>query len=184
MSRRICRHCDPIVSHSWHFSERASVFLFPLKQIFLPPGRLLEKKFPHLLHGLYRIILYNLFKALLAVRILKEVDIKDDDETLSNRTLVVAREAAKRGIIVKSFKFLGKKSTNFFSIKIKNKKIFFEVLPTEEIAKIAKMDFDDKYKLKQILKSENLPCAEGESFQNAKQALAYAKKLRFPLVVK
>ena len=184
MPRKICRHCDPIVSHTWHFSERAGNFLFPLKRFLTPARQRLENKFPKLISSLHRIILYNLFRAFLIVRILKEADIADNDETLSNRTLVVAREAAKRGIIVKSFKFLGEGSAKFFSAEIKNKKIFFEVLPTEEIAKIAKTDFDDKFKFKRILQSANLPRAEGERFCNIKPALAYAKKLGFPLAVK
>ena len=184
MPRKICRHCDPIVSHPWHLGERAGSFLFPLKRFLTPAKLRLENKFPKFISVLHGIILYNLFKALLVVRILKEVGIADNDETVSNRTIVVAREAAKRGFPVKSFKFLGGESTNFFSIKIKNKKIFFEVLPTEEIAKIAKIDFDDKYKFKLILQSANLPRAEGERFSKIKPALAYAKKLSFPLVVK
>ena len=184
MPRKICRHCDPIISHPWHFSERAGSFLFPLKRFLTPARQRLENKFPKLISSLHRIVLYNLFRAFLIVRILKEADIADNDETVSNRTLVVAREAAKRGIVVKSFKFLGKETTNFFSIKIKNKKIFFEVLPTEEIAKITKIDFDDKYEFKLILQSANLPRAEGERFSKIKPALAYAKKLAFPLVVK
>ena len=184
MPRKICKHCEPVAGHPWHFSERAGSFLFPAKRIFLPAKRLLESKFPKLLPRIHRVILYNLFKALLAVRILKEVDISGGDETLPSRTLVVAREAARRGIPVKALKFLGKESTNFFSINIKNKKIFFEVLPTEDIAKISKIDFDDKDKFKQILKSDNLPRAKGECFHNAKEGIIYAKKLGFPLVVK
>jgi len=184
MPRKICRHCDPIISHPGHFSDRAGSFLFPLKRFLTPARQRLENKFPKLISGLRRIVLYNLFRALLAVRVLKEADIADNDETVSNRTLVVAREMAKRGIVAKSFKFLGKETTNFFSIKIKNKKIFFEVLPTEEIAKIAKIDFDDKYEFKRILQAANLPRAEGELFSKIKPALAYAEKLGFPLVVK
>src|SRR3989339_1903918 len=184
MPRKICRHCDPIVSHPWHFSERVGSFLFPLKRFLTPAKLRLENKFPKFISVLHKIILYNLFRALLVVRILKEADIADNDETISNRTLVVAREMAKRGIVAKSFKFLGKETTNFFSIKIKNKKIFFEVLPTEEIAKITKIDFDDKYEFKLILQSANLPRAEGERFSKIRPALAYAKKLGFPLAVK
>ena len=184
MPRKICRHCDPIVSHPWHFSERVGSFLFPLKRFLTPAKLRLENKFPKFISVLHKIILYNLFRALLVVRILKEADIADNDETISNRTLVVAREAAQRGFPVKSFKFLGGESTNFFSIKIKNKKIFFEVLPTEEVAKIAKIDFDDKYEFKLILQSANLPRAKGDCFSKIKPALAYAKKLGFPLVVK
>ena len=132
----------------------------------------MESKFPKLLPRIHRVILYNLFKALLAVRILKEVDISGGDETLPSRTLVVAREAARRGIPVKALKFLGKESTNFFSINIKNKKYFFEVLPTEDIAKISKIDFDDKDKFKQILKSDNLPRARrGSVFTMPKRGL-------------
>src|SRR3990167_1798454 len=184
MPRKICRHCDPIASPPWHFSERAGSFLFPLKRILMPAKQMTENKFPKLLFRLHKIILYGLFRTLLTARILKEADIADNDETVSNRTLVIAKEAAKRGIAVKSFKFLGKETTNFFSIKIKNKKIFFEVLPTEEIAKIAKIDFDDKYEFKLILQSANLPGAGGERFSKIKPALAYANKLGFPLAVK
>src|SRR3989338_8056706 len=184
MPRKICRHCDPVVSHPWHFSKRVGSFLFPLTRFLTPASQMLENKFPKLLLALYKIILYNLFRALLAVRVLKEADIADNDETVSNRTLVVAREAVKRGIVVKSFKFLSKETTKFFSLEIKNKKILFEVLPTEEIAAIAKIDFDDKFKFKRILQSANLPRAEGERFRNIKPALAYAKKLGFPLAVK
>src|SRR3989344_6181038 len=184
MPRKICRHCDPIASHPWHFRERAGSFLFPIKRILTPIGQILENKFSKSIFGLHKIILYNLFKTLLIGRVLKEVGIAGDDETVSNRTLVVVREAAKRGIVVKSFKFLGEGSTNFFSAEIKNKKIFFEVLPTEEIAKIAKVDFDDKYEFKRILQSANFPRAEGERFSKIKPALAYAEKLGFPLTVK
>ncbi len=184
MPRKICQHCDPIASHPWHFSERVGNFLFPLKRFFEPAARLLENKFPKLLSHIHRIILYNLFRALLAVRILREVDILDEDETLLNRTLVVAREAAKRGISVKAIKFFGKHGTNFFPMKINGEKMIFSGLPTEDIAEISKIDFDDKDKLKQILKSNNLPRAEGECFRNAKKALAYGKKLGFPLAVK
>ena len=100
---------------------------------------------------------------------------------MPNRTLVVAREAVKRGISVKSFKFLGKESTNFFSIKIKKKKYFLKFCPTEDIAEISKIDFDDKYKLKQILKSDNLPRAEGGCFRKAQKAVFYAKEIRIPI---
>lgn len=184
MFPKTCPHCAPIVSRPYHFSERAGNFLFPLKRFLAPAKRLMENKLPKLLPNIHKIILYNLFRILLVARVLKETDISDEDETLSNRTLVVAREAAQRGIPVKSLKFLGRESTNFFSIKTKNKKIIFEVLPTEDIAKISKVDFDDKYKFKLILKSANLPRAEGERFHNAKQAFTYGKKLGFPLVVK
>src|SRR3989338_10584333 len=133
MPRKICRHCDPIISHPWHFSDRAGSFLFPLKRFLTPARQRLENKFPKLISTIHRIILYNLFRALLAVRVLKEVDIADNDETISNRTLVVAKEAAKRGFPVKSFKFLGGGSTNFFSIKTKKRKMIFSSLPTEDI---------------------------------------------------
>src|SRR3989338_3139583 len=184
MPRKICRHCDPIASHPWHFSDRAGNFWFPLKRFLTPARQRLENKFPKLFFRLHKIFLYNLFRALLVVHVLKEADIADNDETVSNRTLVIAKEAAKRGIAVKSFKFLGKETTNFFSIKIKNKKIFFEVLPTEEIAKIAKIDFDDKYEFKLILQSANFPRAEGERFSKIEPALAYANKLGFKNLLK
>ena len=72
-------------------------FFISAETAFEPAERLLENKFPKLLANIYRIILYNLFRTLIALRILREVDILDKDETLPNRTLVVVREAVKRG---------------------------------------------------------------------------------------
>lgn len=183
MPKKTCQYCDPIIGHPWHFSERVEVLL-PLKKFFQPAERLLENKFPQVLRGLHKIVLYGLFRSLLAARILKEVDATDDDETLSNRTLVVIREAKKRGVSIKAIKLFGKESTKFFSIRINKRSIIFSSLPTEEIEKIIKINFDDKYKFKKILESNNLPRAEGEFFRDAKQALAYAKRLDFPLAVK
>ena len=137
------------------------------------------KQIPQTPARIHRVVLYNLFKALLAVRILKEVDISGGDKTLPNRTLVVVREAARRGVPVQSLKFLGKESTNFSPLTLKHKNIFLKFCPGGH-SRNFKIDFDDKYKLKKILKSDNLPRAEGECFYSAKKALAYGKKLGFP----
>ena len=82
------------------------------------------------------------------------------------------------------FEIFRQRKHEFFLHKNKNKKILFEVLPTADIAEISKIDFDDKYKFKQILKSDNLPRAEGGCFRKAQKALFYAKELGFPLAVK
>ena len=184
MPEKTCRHCYPVVNNPAHFPEKMGKFLFPVKQFFEPAEQLIKNKFPRLFSCLHKIILYYFFRIFFAANIFKEVDILDSDKTLLNRTLVVAREAAKRGISAKAIKFFGKRGTNFFSMKINGRKMIFSSLPTEDIAEISKIDFDDKYKLKQILNSNNLPRAEGECFRNAKKALAYGKKFGFPLVVK
>lgn len=145
---------------------------------------MLENKFSQPLVNIHKIILYNLFRILLATRILREADILNKDETLLNRTLVVIREAKRRSIPTKAIKIFGKTGTTFFSMKISGRNIIFSSLPTADIAEVFKIDFDDKYKLKQILKLNNLPHAEGKCFCKIKSAFVYAKKISFPLVIK
>ena len=48
--------------------------------------------------------------------------------------------------------------------------------------KFLRLTFDDKYKLKQIFKYNNLPCAEGSVFMLLNRRLL-TLKIRFPILV-
>ncbi|MFH1098725.1 MAG: hypothetical protein V1723_02305 [Candidatus Uhrbacteria bacterium] len=182
--RENCQHCDPVIGHPLHISERVESFLSPSQRILAPVEQALKRRFPNFSRALNRIIFLGFFRILLIVGALKEIEVLDGDESLHSRALVIIQAARQRGFPVKVLKLFGKKSTNFFSIKINERKIFFEGLPTAEIAWVPEVDFDDKWILKQILKSHALPYAEGEYFRNVKAAICFAKRIGFPLVVK
>jgi len=181
----LCPHCDPYPNKSNHMPER-------LKRVFLSPIfafiGLLENSaahFPRFRKTLNNFIGNNLFKGLLAVGILREVEVDDLDGGLYNRSLVVAREARRREIKVKAIKFLGMEGTNNFSIEWAGTKSFFEGLPHLTIGYTSTVDFDDKGVFKKLLMENNLPHARGGTFKDYEPALRYVRiSIGFPVVVK
>ncbi len=182
MKEKNCPYCSPYKSKLWHWPEKTENLFFYLQLFFSPLVNLIKKN--HKIYSfLKRAIFYNFFRLLLLFGIFKEVKIKKNSSQFHNRILVVVREAEKRNIPIKVIKFLGK-NINFFSILINGKKDFFEGLPGLELDRVFKIDFDDKYKLKQVLKENNLPVPQGEKFYSKKKALKYIDKIEFPVVVK
>ncbi len=182
MRNKNCPYCYPYKNRFWHWPEKTENLFFYLQQAFSPLNRLFRRSSKNN-SLLKRIIFYNLFKTFLWLGVFKEDEPQKDNIQNHNRVLVIAKEAKKRNVPIKRIKFLGR-YTNFFSILINNKKEFFEGLPGLELDRVFKIDFDDKYKLKQVLKENNLPFPEGEKFYSFKKALRYADKIGFPLVVK
>jgi len=182
-NKKTCPHCDPYGAGIEHFEAKLSGTMDFFGRFLAPLEKIMDKHIDFF-SGVTKFVLYSYFKILLTVHILKEVDAPDDDSDISSKSLVVIREAHKRRISIKILKVFGK-YTNFFSITTASgKKKFFQGAPCYELGKILEIDADDKYKLKQILESNNLPHAEGRAFNNQKKALLYAEKLGFPLVVK
>ena len=183
-TEKLCPHCDPYLSKSGHLAEKIENLLYPIKNFFYPLEWILQNY--QWIHRLFNIVITsNFFKVLLFFNILQEVEINDLDETLHNRSLVVIKEARKRGITIKGIKILGKKSTNFFSWIINNNKKIFEGLPYFTVDKVLPIDFDDKKKLKNLLPKENFPPPRGNVFRDYYLALRYVKEtLGFPVVVK
>ena len=181
--KKLCLHCDPYPNNSTHISEKLEILLSPVTVLFSPLERMLQK-FPKFHATMNKILLGGFFKTLLTLKILKEVEAQDADEGLYNRTLVVVREAWKRGIKIKSLKFFGK-ATNHFSIETNGVKKYFEGLPHLVVENISLVDFDDKGKLKELLQKERLPHPQGSVFRNYSSALQYVKEvIGFPVVVK
>lgn len=180
--KRTCLHCDPYPGNN-HTYEKIEKLFFPVYTIFNPLERLL-KKFPQLNITVNRAIFGGFFRVLLACKIFQEADIQDSDEGLYNRSLVVVREARKRGITIKSLRFLGK-STNHFSIEMNGVKNFFEGFPHLTTGYVCSVDFGDKGKLKKLLEKEKLPHPRGCVFRDYLPVWRYIKNtLGFPVVIK
>lgn len=181
--QNLCLHCDPYPSRNNHFPEKLESLLFSITTFFAPFERLLQK-FPRFHIATNKAIFGNFFRILLLFKIIREVEAQDSDEDLYNRSLVVVREARKRGIKIKSLKLFGK-ATSHFSIEINGAKKIFESLPHLVIEHISPVDFDDKGKLKELLQKQNLPHPQGRTFGNYSSALRYVQNsIGFPVVVK
>jgi len=125
------------------------------------------------------------FKVLLAVKILVEVEAKDSDESLHNRALVVIREARERGIQIKAIKNIFGQSTNHFTIQSNGVKKIFECFPHLTLDSVLPVAFDDKGDFKELLRKEGLPYAQGSVFQDYAPAIDYVRNtIGFPVVVK
>lgn len=109
---QLCPHCDPYPDDDSHFGEKLEMLLSPIT-ILLNPIERIFKLIPNLHTNISKIIFEGLANTLVILKIFKEVEAHDTDEDIHNRSLVVVREARKRGIIIKSLKFYGK-SMNIF----------------------------------------------------------------------
>ncbi|MFH1712050.1 MAG: hypothetical protein ABH846_02320 [Patescibacteria group bacterium] len=181
--KQLCLHCDPYPNDSRHLSEKMDLFFSPILFLLSPIEYLLQK-FPRLSRLANATIAGGLFQILLAVKLLRETETLDDDEGVYNRTLVIVREARKRGVKIKTYKLLGN-HTNYFSIEINGRKKIFEGLPHWTIDYNPTVNFDDKGKMKKLLEKADLPHPQGRAFRKIKPAVAYAKHvLGFPVVIK
>lgn len=179
----LCPHCDPYPEVANHYSEKLENLISALAD-FLNPFERVIQKFPQLQLAVNKAVLGGLFKILLALKLLREVEARDSDEGLFNRSLVVVREARKRGILIKAIKCLGK-DTNYFSIETRGIKKFFEGLPHLTIEHTLPPDFDDKDKLKKLLQKDGLPHPQGAAFRDYRSAQRYVREvIGFPVVVK
>lgn len=184
MQEQLCPHCDPLPHGRVHIPEKIESLLSPIGTAFLRLLESLSDRSPGVSERLNRSFFGGSFKLLLALHILEEVEAFDDDAELINRSLVVVREARKRGIRIKSLRFLGS-STDLFSIDVYGVKKFFEGLPHLEIGHASSTDFSDKGKLKELFVKAGLPHPEGDVFRDYVSALQYVRSIiGFPVVVK
>jgi len=180
--KKICPHCDPYGEGIEHLGDRLDGFM-SLSNKFLFPLNIIIDRNVSFFSVISKFFLNSIFNILLVIRILREVDVADDDPNMHSKSMVIIKEAHLRKIPIKIIKVFGR-YTNFFSIITKGSKKFFQGAPFYELGKILEIDCDDKYKLKEILKRNNFPHAEGKSFNKAQNAILYAEKMGFPLVIK
>lgn len=182
-NQNLCQYCDPYPVGRNHFQDKLENFFSPLAIIF-EPFEWLFQKFPKIQAFLYKVTIGSLFKILLWLKILQEVEAEDSDQQLSNRSLVVVREARKRGISINAIKLFGK-GTNHFSIKFQGKKKIFEGLPNLTLEYASVLNIDDKRKIKELLQKEKLPHPRGSVFKSFSSARQYVSDtIGFPVVVK
>lgn len=153
--------------------EEIGEYLLPSKPLVFLPGSISQ--------GIERLF----FQALTFLKLLSaEKDFSSSEIPL--RTSVFIQEGRKSGFSFLAFRGFGG-FVNYFVLRTKKKSFLFEGLPGAEFLSRNPCSIDDKYKVKQFLKRNNLPVLEGGSFWffQRKKALKFAtQQLRFPLVVK
>lgn len=174
--KKICPHCQPIVAHPWHLTERLENLLFSLDRFLKPPLDFSGAAawLPPFFHGL--------FQAMLALRILRVQPVRAADRSIFSRTLALAAAARQRQAKIEALK-LWRWSTNLGRLKTNRRVIFFEGLPTLLVGQLA-ANVDDKLAFKELLRARRRPLAEGRGFSRLASALAYSRAIGWPLVVK
>lgn len=179
-----CPHCDPSVTDRNHIPEKIGIYVVTPVMSVLSPLHRTVSRFPTLKRMTEKAFFVPAFRFALLLKLLKETEIEDTDSTIYNRTLVVVREAKKRGIRIRVVRLFGH-ATHHFSIENKKGKRYFESLPLFSPQTVSPLDVDDKAKLKELLLAAHMPCPKGRVFKDYDSALAYVHAdVGFPVVVK
>jgi len=104
-----------------------------------------------------------------------------DETQLFNRTLIFIKEAKRRGIRIEGISLLGRYS-NEFRFAHAGRWHHFEGIPLLVLGSCGALD--DKNLVKQTLKKNGVPIAEGRAFSDPRKAFAFGQALGFPLVTK
>ncbi|MBI2612913.1 hypothetical protein HYW59_03855 [Candidatus Kaiserbacteria bacterium] len=173
---RRCAHCDPYVRDGRHIIEKIDMLLAPAAEA-VSAFELYLRRFLRIKNSLF-------LKVLLRLGILQEIEAEDDNEALYNRSLVVVREARKRGIAIKAIMF-GRRGTNVYSVERNGRKVFFVALPHLLVDDYFQEPLDDKSELKNLLSVCGFPHPAGALCTRYRQALKFVRtQVGFPVVVK
>lgn len=154
-----------------------------LNQLVLPFKMLIKRLYPGIIN-LHSSGLTLWIKTLLKTGLIQAVPIPHDDPTVHNRTHVVIHEAQRRGYTIEALRLLGRHVTNLFVLRLKNREIYFEGLPTSPIGYSHPIDIDDKSIFKHCLDQAGFPIPQGRKFTRLRFGMRYGRELGFPLVVK
>ncbi len=179
MKNKYCKYCWPTKRKS-HFFNHFEYYINRIIAPILTPLRYLFFKNAKNKRFFYDYIWNALVNCLSLVKIMDLTD-NPDETKLYNRSLIFFREAKKRGLNIKTIKFLGK-YINDFKLTHNNKNYYYEGIPLTIFYN--NNCYDDKFFLKQLLQKYDIPTPQGELFANAKKALHFGKTIGFPLVVK
>lgn len=179
-STKTCLYCgeNPIPHFPFWFYESLDICLMPIRHKifgrikFLDPDVLISDKLIHKFYKLLKglgVVNYNF----------------DIAQVQNSRARVLWKEASARQIPFHEVRLFGR-AIDCYIAQIKDQEILFFGLPRPQTSKvdIALKWLDDKALLKQVLKKQNLPVAEGSSFANYLSALKCFHKLTKPVVVK
>lgn len=173
-----CIHCWPtkrvshFVLHFDYYNEKLVGFFFkPFALVFLS------------LSSRARDIIWGSFLELLAlVGVIKFTDTPDESK-IHDRSLMFFKEAKARGIKIQVAEIPSRhRYGNDYRFWYKGKKYYYEGVPLAMFAPA--VEVDNKVKVKNLLKSKNIPVADGKLFLLESNAIRYSKKIGYPLVVK
>ena len=174
VSAEFCPQCLP-KRIRWHLDSRSSYYTEKISGLFRIPRTTFFTK----LGNSAWLVLMDSFKVFGLVTY--ESDVNESE--IQNRHLIFFREAKKRNVQIYAVKFLGKYTSDFI-FHWQGKRFLYEGNPICCLINNSTTGIDDKYFVKKLLRSRNLPIAEGEIFVSRIKATKYAEKLGFPLVVK
>lgn len=168
-------NCLPAKRRS-HFDLHADYYFEKIRNFWFAPFRFLEPKNWKNSDIVWSGLL-NIFRLLGAVRFVRDPDEKE----IYNRSLIIFREARKRGIEIEAIKIFGGYK-NEFRYRIGGKYSYFETNPLANVWNSKAID--EKFQTKNILAANNVPVPLGHVFTSFRKARDYGLKLRFPLAVK
>ncbi|OGE79220.1 MAG: hypothetical protein A2751_04475 [Candidatus Doudnabacteria bacterium RIFCSPHIGHO2_01_FULL_46_14] len=106
------------------------------------------------------------------------------DEEILNRSLIIMKEAKKRGIEIEAIKIAGGYK-NEYRYRLPNPPTggwrYFEANPLADETRGAT---DHKFEFKKLMQGHGIPVPAGGMFTRQRRASRYAKSLGFPVVVK
>src|SRR3989344_7642039 len=173
--REYCLNCLPAKRRS-HFDLHADYYFEKIRNFWFAPFIFLEPKNWKNSDIVWSGLL-NIFRLLGAVRFVRDPDEKE----IYNRSLIIFREARKRGIEIEAIKIFGGYK-NEFRYRIGGKYSYFETNPLANVWNSKAID--EKFQTKNILAANNVPVPLGHVFTSFRKARDYGLKLRFPLAVK
>jgi D-alanine-D-alanine ligase-like ATP-grasp enzyme len=172
-----CPYCgENPTSHTSHWLfESMDILTQPVKEsIFYGP---LGKPFDWLAESILLIFYYGL-------KGLGLIQHNNNPKTIPfNRGRVLTEEAITRNIKFLEIKPFGK-SLDIYRFTNRGKVEFFQGLPRPKGNWKNISWIDDKYRLKQALIKNNLPCANGGTFTNLQKALECFHTLKKPVIIK
>ena len=174
-----CKYCWP-TKRKYHFFLQLDYYV---SNFFLGPffDGLFKMRLKRKTQKLPQNLIWGLILETLGLLRVVTFEKSPNENQLYNRSLIFFWEAKKRGIDIRSVKFLWK-HMNEFKFKYNGKSYYYEGIPLT--LKEAPLNTDDKYKMKLELNKYGVPVAKGQLCKNLKQAKGCAQEIGYPLVVK
>ncbi len=177
MSKKYCPHCWPTKRRN-HFIFHLNYYIDSIITFFKKSQQIFERKNKHSGATTIRALI-NILSFLKIIRFADDPNVTK----LYNRSLIFFNEAKKRGLDIKTIKFLWF-YVDEFRLIYKNKKYYYNAIPITIFPNDINYNYHDKFFTKKLLKEHGIPVSSGQVFTDTKKALRFGQTLGFPLVVK
>lgn len=179
MQNIYCQYCWP-TKRRFHFLQHVEFYMDIVSSFLFYPFKIFSRIFDRLFspHKLFDNLPFDL---LYTLGVIEFID-NPDETQLYNRSLVFFKEAKRRKIPIRAIRTLGAYIKDF-QVIINNKKYYYEGIPLT-INYHPKIDIDNKHAVKKLLKKNHFPVASGKCFLLTNHAVAFAKSIGYPVVVK